>query len=142
MKIRKAKIEDAKEVSKLRKKAFKEVNNKNYSKEHILAFNKKSTPKKILERMKNSKMFCADSKDNGLLGGLYVKHDLIGKGIGTKLVKFIENYAKKKGFNKIELYSTKESYRFYLKNNYKLLKKGFWEVGGLKVLNYHMEKEI
>lgn len=47
-----------------------------------------------------------------------------GKGIGTKLMRFIENYAKKKGFRKACAYTNKimkKTRKFYEKLRYKLV---------------------
>ena len=152
MKIKKAKPENAEEISKLIKQTFKNIMSKDYPKKgHILFFNNKNTKKKVLEKIKKHNMFCINDKDkiigtiyldNDLIGGLYIKHDHIKKGIGTKLLKFIENYARKKGIKKVRLFSTKYGYPFYLKNNYKLVKKGFWNVNNLRAINYNMEKKL
>ena len=72
-------------------------------------------------------MFCIiDNKIIGTIylqgneiGGLFIKSDYINKGIGTKLLKFIEYYAKNKGIKKVKLFSTRTAYNFYLKQGYK-----------------------
>lgn len=152
MKIRKAKIEDAKEIAKLRKDTFKYILSKNYPKEHLIEFYKKNTVRKIKEKInKNENIYCIikDKKILGtiylkgdLIGGLYVRHDKIGQKVGTKLLKFIEKIAKKKGIKKVKLLSTKYAYGFYLKNKYKLIKKGFWTVNNKRARNYNMEKKL
>jgi putative acetyltransferase len=152
MRIRKARPEDAKEISKLVKQTFKNVNSKDYpTKEHILFFNSKNTKKKILKKIKKYEMFCIIEKNNiigtvhlrgDMIGGFYIKHDQVRKGVGTRLLKFIEDYARKKGIKKVWLYSTKYGYPFYLKNNYKLVKKGFWKVNNSRAINYNMEKKL
>jgi len=152
MKIIKAKTENAEEIAKLRKDTFKNINAKDYTKEHIISFNKENTLKKTLERTKNRDMFCLLDENNKILGvidlknnkigGFFIHHKHIKKGYGRKLLNFIENYARKKGIRKVILYSTKYGYPFYLKNNYKLIKKGFWVVNNLRVRNYLMEKKF
>ncbi|MFH1630718.1 MAG: GNAT family N-acetyltransferase [Candidatus Aenigmatarchaeota archaeon] len=55
---------------------------------------------------------------------LAVKKKYQGMGIGSKLVKFIENYAKKKGFRKVCIYTGKtmnQTRKFYAKLGYKLV---------------------
>lgn len=57
---------------------------------------------------------------------LAVKKKMQGLGIGSKLMTFIENYAKKKGFRKICLYTGEEmllTQKFYKKNGYELINK-------------------
>jgi len=55
---------------------------------------------------------------------LSVKSKYHGKGIGTKLVKFVETHAKQRGFGKIFAYTNKAMKRtrkFYEKLGYKLI---------------------
>ena len=55
---------------------------------------------------------------------LAVKKHYHGQGIGTKLVKFIENYAKKNGFRKLCVYTNKKMIRtrkYYEKIGYKFI---------------------
>ena len=55
---------------------------------------------------------------------LAVKKKCQGQGIGTKLMKFIEDYAKKNGFRKVCLYTGKNmklTRKFYEKLGYKLI---------------------
>ena len=151
MKIRKARLKDAKEIAKLRKDTFKNINSKDYPKEHIKIFNKKNSLKNTLIKIKEKDMFCIVEKnkilgtvylDNDLIGGLYVKHNIIRQGIGTKLLKFIEDYARKKCIKNVKLFATKYGYPFYLKNKYRLIKKGFWTINNKKVIKYNMEKKL
>lgn|GEM_PF-797079 len=57
---------------------------------------------------------------------LAVKKKAQGRGIGTRLMEFIEKYAKEKGFRKICLYTgenMKRTRRFYEKRGYKRINK-------------------
>jgi hypothetical protein len=92
--------------------------------------------------IKNNKLIgTIDMKDNKI-GEFFIHHRHIREGNGTILLKFIENYARKKRLKKLILFSTKYGYPFYLKHNYKLIKKGFWNVNNLRVRNYLMEKKL
>jgi N-acetylglutamate synthase-like GNAT family acetyltransferase len=151
MKIKKAKEKDAKEISRLIKNTFKNINAKDYTKKHILSFNGQNSPKKILDKMKERDVFCLldNNKiigtidlEKNKIGGFFIHHNHINKGNGTLLLKFIENYAKKKKIKKVILCSTKYAYKFYLKNNYKLVKKGFWRINNLRFIKYKLEKKL
>lgn len=55
---------------------------------------------------------------------LDVKKKYQGKGIGTKLIDFLEKYAKKKGFRKVFIYTNKtmtKTRKFYQSHSYKLI---------------------
>ncbi len=58
-------------------------------------------------------------------------------GIGKKLVQFSETYAKKNGFNIIELHARDAAKDFYLKLDYKVIGDLFMEVG---IPHYSMKK--
>ena len=47
-----------------------------------------------------------------------VKEDLVGKGIGTKMMAFCESYAKEHGYKSIYCYARDSAVNFYLKNDY------------------------
>jgi predicted N-acetyltransferase YhbS len=133
LKVRKAKPGDARRIALLRKRTFEKVNRKNYTKEQIDSINKLNPPSRILEKMKKRTMFCLVDENDKLLGvvglegnrigGLFVKHNYIGKGFGKKLLDFIEDYAKKKGHKKVILYSSVYAEPFYQKQGFKKIYK-------------------
>ena len=109
MKIRKAVIKDAKAWVNLTNDTLKKVNT-DYSKKQIQVLIKKNTLDFILDKIKNASSFCLIDKGKiigtiGLtknrIGGLYLNHNYIKKGLGKKLLNFIENYAKKKALKKL-----------------------------------------
>ena len=150
--IRKAKPVDAKEISDLRRKTFNKINAKDYSKKHVEELNKKNTQKIILGKMKERDMFCITNNDKILgvidlednkIGGLFIRCDYIGQGLGKRLMNFIEDYAKKKGIKKTILYSTKYAEMFYKKLGYKLIHKKQIDKGnGESYLEIKMEKTL
>ncbi len=150
MKIRKAKPEDYRKIANLRKKTFEEINVKRgkYTKKQVEILNKKNPPKKILEKIKKRDMFCLVDKEKIIgvvsleknkIGGLFVRYNYTGKGLGKKLLDFIEGYARKKGIKKVRFDSTEYAQPFYLKSGYKLIKK---KIGKLGIPNYEMEKKL
>ncbi len=59
-----------------------------------------------------------------------VDEKIQGQGLGSKLVKFSEDYALKKGFNEIILHARDTAVNFYLNLNYKITDPNiFYEVG-------------
>lgn len=151
MKIRKATKKDARKISSLRRKTLREINKNDYPKVfHDTLINKNSS-KEIIKKMKKGDMFCAWRGD-ALLGtielrddkisGLYIKTSEIGRGLGTKLMDFIEDYARSKKIKKVRLYSTKFAFNFYKKRGYHLLPSGYWKIGKESVKDKLMVKEL
>ncbi|MEK6891294.1 MAG: GNAT family N-acetyltransferase [Nanoarchaeota archaeon] len=148
MKFRKAKIGDAKEISILRKNTIKKVNGWNLKKEEIIYLMNRNNPKIIMEKIKKRDMFCLISNKkiigtvdlhDGEIGSVYVHYKFVRKGIGTKIMDFIEDYAKKKGIKVVHLKSAKQAKSFYLKRGYKLIKKIKNDKG---LVNFYMEKKL
>jgi len=112
-------------------------------------FNKKQLVKQIQNRFdKGHEIFFGYKQNNELVGyvtlkpffpgykhcevyWLAVKKKCQGQGIGSKLMRFIEKYAKKNGFRKVCLYTgqnMKLTRKFYEKLGYKLINefKGYY----------------
>src|SRR3989344_614497 len=131
MKIRRATLEDAEEITQLRADSFERINGEEYPKELILSLKQKNTSEILKEKLKDREMFClVNGKE--ILGtvalkgkeitSLFVKYTKVRQGIGTKLIQFIEGYARKKGIKKVFLTAAQRSKGFYLKNHYTLVK--------------------
>ena len=151
--IRKAMPEDVKRISTLRRQTLEKINLHDYPKPALEILKKNYSPKSILERLKTKEMFVLVEKDKilgtiefslktGRVQGLYIDYKHLGKGYGSKLMRFIENYTRAKKIRRIILYSTKTAYPFYKKSGYKLIKGGFWEGPGFKVKDLLMEKQF
>ena len=150
MKIQKARLEDAKEISELKKNTIEKIN-KEYNRKQIAVLKKDYSVKNIIKDIEERKMFClinnneilgiVSLKENGI-GGLFIRSDLIRKGFGKKLLSFIENYAKKKSINKVWLYSTPYALGFYKKLGYKIIEKGTRIHNGVKFPEVKFEKKL
>jgi N-acetylglutamate synthase-like GNAT family acetyltransferase len=151
MKIRKAKIKDAEEISKLKIENIKSIVSKSYNKKWTNKLIEWSSVEHIKNHIRNRDTFCMVEKNKILgcidlegekLGGFYVKSNLIGKGIGKNLLIFLEDYARKKKLKRLYLYSTKNAFNFYKKFGYKLIKKKAVEIDGVKNIDLIMEKKL
>lgn len=151
MEIRRARQEDARKISLLRRKTLKKKNTNDYPKIFLNFLIKENSTKGVISKMKKKEMFCAWQKnvlvgtvdlEGNKIGGLFVKDSEIGKGIGSRLMDFIEDYAHSKGINHVRLYSTKFAFNFYKKRGYTLGKSGHWIIGKEKVKDKVMEKKL
>lgn len=150
MKIRKVKLDDAKEISELKKNTIEKIN-KEYNRKQIAVLKKDYSVNNIIKNIEERKMFCLIN-NNEILGiislkenridGLFIRSDLIRKGFGKKLLSFIENHAKKKGIKKVWLYSTPYALGFYKKLCYKIVEKGTRIHSGVKFPEVKLEKKL
>ncbi len=130
IKIRKFQEKDAKICSKIISETVKKENIiAKKSQEDII---KASTPKALIERMKTRQYFVCERNlkiigigalNNNQVRTMYVLPELQNKGIGSLILKRIEKEAKKKNMKKLFLYTHPQSSRFYLKNNFQIIKK-------------------
>ena len=153
IKIRKATSKDAERISNLRRQTLDKINHHDYPKPALEILKKSYSTKSILERLKVKKVFVLTNRGKilgsvelnlrtGRLQAMYIDYKHLGKGYGSKLMDFIEHYARVKKIKKIILYSTKTAYAFYKKLGYKRIKGGFWKGPGFKVKDIRMEKRL
>jgi len=151
MEIKKATKKDARKICVLRRKTLREVNKNDYPQEHLHFLIKENSTKGIINKMGERDIFCM--WENGiLLGtvelkgdkilGLFIKSSEIGKGVGTKLMNFIEDYARSKGLKQVRLYSTKFAFNFYKKRDYRSMPSGYWVIGKSKSKDKVMIKKL
>lgn len=122
--FRKAKLSDAKELSKLRRGVFGKIKGEEYSLAFIKALNDANYPKDIRRKIESYDIFCLVNKKEiiGMVGlkdneikGVFVKVSHIRKGIGTQLMNFIEEYAREKGLKKF-IYGPQKRRKDFIKN--------------------------
>jgi len=73
------------------------------------------------------------------IGGVFVRYDFVRRGVGTKLMDFIEKYALEKKISKVILRSAEYAKDFYLKIGYNLIEEIKYKESGI---NYLMEKNL
>jgi|SRR3989344_2023443 len=151
MEIKKATKRDARKISILRRKTLREINKSDYPKVFLQFLINENSIKGIINKIADRDVFCIWEDDN-LLGtielkgdkilGLFIKSSEIGRGIGTKLMDFIEDYARSKKFKQVRLYSTKFALNFYKKRGYHLIPSGYWVIGKAKSKDKVMIKKL
>lgn len=152
MKIIRAKIEQAEEISKLRVGAIKKFNSAENSLEEMEFLMKRNTPEMIEEKIdkrdvfvavENGKVIGAIELNDNEITALYVDSEKTRKGIGSKLIKFMEKYAReKKGLKKMNICSTEFGLEFYKKQGYNLTKTEKRIISGIMMTKRVMEKEL
>lgn len=153
MEIRRAKPEDFRRISYLRRQTLEKINKNDYPKATIDFLKKENSPGSIARKLKTRKIFVLTDRGkilgsieinlkSGRIGGLFIDYRYLGKGYGSKLMQFIEKFAKTKGIKKINLHPTKTAYDFYKKLGYRLVKQDIWEGPGFRVKSKTMEKRL
>ncbi len=149
--FRKAKLSDAEELSSIRRGVFGNIPGENYNKKLVAILYEAYSPEKIKEKIKIVPTFClisagkiigSVSLKNSEIKGVFVKASYVRRGIGTRLMDYIENYAKKKKIKKVFLWSAEKAVGFYEKQGYHLIKKVSKVYKGVKNVNFVMEKEL
>src|SRR3989344_6903603 len=116
MRIRKARFSDAQTISKMMRNTIRLVNSRDYSKLQVKAWLKSDRIKSVKESLNNPDRMIFVATENGKiagvasmnlkdreLGSLYIRHNIHKKGIGTRLLKYIEGFAKENGVKKLRL---------------------------------------
>ncbi len=150
MEIRKATKKDARKISILRRKTLREVNKNDYPQEHLNFLINENSTQGIIKKMDERETFCmwenkillgtVELKGDKILG-LFIKSSEVGKGLGSKLMDFIEDYARSKKIKQVRLYSTKFAFNFYKKRGYRLVPSGYWVIGKAKSKDKVMKKK-
>lgn len=150
MKIQEATIHDARRISYLISKSTNS-NPNDYSKAQIEVWKKYNTPSRIKSQLQDRKIFCA-FKNNKLIGtialkdeevhGFYVSFSLRKKGIGSKLLTYIERYAKQNNIKSLYLTSTPSALKFYQSKGYQQKKEVNVAIFGVNFPEVIMEKEL
>lgn len=126
--IRRATEFDAEELSVMISDNAKAILASHYSEIQMAVFLRHYAPEAIRSRISKTVLFVAESQgeilgsiglDEDLVVGFYTKVAYIGKGIGTALLKYLENYAAENGFVRIELSASPVGEGFYIKQGWR-----------------------
>lgn len=142
MRIRKFKKGDASECSELILRVLEsEVRKRHMPKRVRETIRRNASPSELIKKSKSRDYFVCEEKGRVIgIGGLR-KREVIrmytlpisqGKGVGSAILKRIENQAKKNKIKKLFLYTHPEALRFYVKNKFNVIKKfkdrGVWVI--------------
>ena len=129
--IRKFKNTDSSKVCEIIKKNLIEVNSKDYPEEIINYMCNLYIPEYIIEKSKNRHIYVAElngeivgtaSFEDNVIYTVFVNTNYHKRGIGSKLISFIEEAAKKDSINLIQIPSSLTSLNFYYSLGYKYVK--------------------
>jgi ribosomal protein S18 acetylase RimI-like enzyme len=148
MKIRKFRDEDAEKVSHIIRRALNEVNIKDYPKSVIVYVSNNNTPSKLIKRSRLRDVYVIVNGDRILgtaglesnnISSVFVDPTFHGKGIGQRLMRHVEQVAKRRGIDRLTLTSSLTAMGFYEKLGYKKIKEVFNKSLGHQII---MEKKL
>jgi|SRR3989344_2224404 len=151
IKISLARKSDIPKISRLRIETLKKVSKKENDPNFIDEVIKDYSIKNIKKNFDNRLEICAYSGkrlvgciflDKSKIGGLYVKHNLLRKGIGSKLINYVEDIAKRNRIDILTLYPLADAIGFYRKKDFKLKRKRIIDLNGKKFIESVMTKKI
>jgi len=153
MKVRKYKLEDCKEIYELFCNTVHAINIRDYTQEQVDAWTQIEVDidewgKSFLQNYaivieKNDSIIgFGDIDDAGYLDRLYVHKDYQGIGVGTEILKELEEYAKSKNVKVVETYASITSKPVFEKRGYVLVKENIIERRGQKLTRFQMIKKI
>ena len=141
VRIRKAKVEDARAISRIHSNTIRYVNSKDYTPKQIREWIPINRTARIRKLLKEGKLYFVLIDNDVIvgvsslmlkeseLGSLYVHHKVHGKGYGGRLLGYVERYAKNHGIRTLRLHSTTTAYAFYRDNGYKRIRKSSHRMG-------------
>jgi len=148
MRIRKFHRGDAPKVSRLVRKDLLEVNSKNYPKKVIGFMYDLFTPRNLIEISSRRDMYvivhegevlATESLSGNEIMTVFVDPKFQGKGIGTKMMDFLEGMAAKRSHRSVKLSSSITAHVFYKKRGYRDLRVNMDEDFGKTII---MKKEL
>lgn len=151
MQIVRAKKGDVKEISRCRRESIRRVNSGDYSLENLEVLLLNSTVKGVLEELREEEVFClisgkkiagTVSLDRNQISGVYVDPEFLGQGYDQKLLEFMEEHARKKGFSDVYVYSTISDKEFYFHNGYSVEGCALSVPSDKPTLFVYMEKQL
>lgn len=129
--IRKFKNTDSSNVCEIIKKNLIEINSKDYPQEIINDMCNLYIPEYMIEKSKKRDIYVAElngeligtaSFEDNVIYTVFVNTNYHKRGIGRKLISFIEESAKKNSINLIQLSASLTSLNFYYSLGYKYVK--------------------
>ncbi len=125
--IRKFLQSDVTELSELMRKTVMKSNSKDYSKKAVQRLCDEYVPERLLKDVRRIDIFVVSEKSKllgtiSLVGNrisrMFVLPEFQGKEIGSRLIKYVEQFAKKNGITNLRVRSSLTAYGFYQKLGY------------------------
>lgn len=153
MKIRKARISDTQSISRLVQDTLEKINIADYSPQEIEAWKEADTPQKIKERIQDKERYICVAEDGNKIVGvgslkgneitaIYVKSNMVGRGVGSSVLAHLEEFAKEQSCTELSMDSSLTAVNFYKKHGYKKVRNSCHQAGDVKLSCVVMKKQL
>lgn len=149
--IRQANLLDAAKISELVLSNARETLFEYYSPVQWEVFKKYYSPEAVIEKMKTQTIFCGvlDEQlvgtvalENAFVLGFYTHTGYLGKGIGSKMMEYLEKEAKAKGISELELAASPVGVAYYLKHGWEKVNEEDFIYEGVLFRETRMRKRL
>ena len=83
-----------------------------------------------------------DLETDGHLDHLYAAPEAVGQGVAAALYQELEGFARSKGISRIFVEASEAAKRFFSRNGFSVVKRRDFDVAGVPMHNYAMEKML
>lgn len=112
------------------------------SPQRIIARNQLGLWTLIAENDEGEILAYGELEADGHIDQVYARPDSGGKGIVSKLYDELEKLARKNGLNKLHTEASEGARRFFLKKNFVEICRKDFQIEGVSIHNFAMEKEL
>jgi putative acetyltransferase len=151
--VRNAREEDAEELASLFHESVREVAAQHYSDAQVRAWSpSEPDPERFVMRITDGRTFLVatglddeilaygDLEANGHIDHLYARPDAAGTGVARLVYDRLEQAAHESGIERLFVEASEPASRFFTKRGFEIVERNDFELGGVPIHNFRMEK--
>jgi putative acetyltransferase len=155
IRIRNGRAEDAEELAALFHASVRQIAGKYYSGEQVHAWSPAHPdPGRFVARIQDGRTFLVatapddsilaygDLEANGHIDHLYARPDAAGTGIARLIYDRLEKAARDAGFERLFVEASEPASRFFARRGFHTVERNDFELAGVPIHNYRMEKQL
>lgn len=153
VRIRSYEKKDVYEIVRLFYETVRSVNRSDYSKEQVeawvpevpdvVAWHARMSARKTLVAVENGEVIgFAELEENGYLDMLYLRKDVLGRGVGLRLYRAVEDEARNLGLGRISTEASITARPFFERQGFRVVRRQTVRRRGVGLTNFVMEKRL
>ena len=153
--VRDGRVEDAEELSALFHASVRQIGAKYYSDEQVRAWSPaEPDPARFVMRITDGRTFLVatrpdedilaygDLEATGHIDHLYARPDAAGTGVARLVYDRLEQEARESGIDRLFVEASEPASRFFAKRGFHIVERNDFEIAGVAIHNYRMEKVL